>query len=247
MNSNLARALGALCWTALFALSAPSGAQAEIQGQQVGFMWQGVAGLGVTVTKAPSTPIAYDPDALGVVVARSQTGGDGKVSLSPLPPGDYVLVIDGPSLVAAMDKLAPPEKKSGGGFSLGIGGGMFGGGSSHSSSGHPGAGPVGGGSAPSHTSSSSGGGLGLGLSIPIGGNDTARETKSNPPPDIRVTVDLGALGTLSSTSCYCGGTGGARLSFTIPDRTGAAGMAAKPVDVIVSIADQASAGNLTSY
>ncbi len=85
----------------------------------------------------------------------------------PLLPGKYVLVIDGPGFVAAMDRLhpaAPEKKKSGSSFSLGFGGFSSGGGSSHRHASQEGAGPVGGGPTKgSHDNSASSGGTEAGV------------------------------------------------------------------------------------
>ena len=190
-----------------------------------------------TVTPSSSTPIILEHDPAGIV-ATAPTDGDGRVTFRNLAPGKYVLVIDGSALAASLNRLTTRKKESSGGVSFGIGGSLFGGG--HSGSGHTGAGPVGGGHG--STRSGTGGNIGIGTTIPIGGSHDSHPMA----PDIVVTVDLGPLGTFSSTSCYCQGAG-ARLSFTIPEPTGPAGMAVNAVDVVVTIADQASAGNLTSY
>jgi len=99
-------------------------------------------------------PIGIDHEPEGII-ARATTDRDGKVVFPDLAPGNYVLVIDGPGLVASMDRiLQPPPKKSGGGLSIGVGG-MFGGGGSHRSTT---GGPAGGGS---HGGTHSGGGISL--------------------------------------------------------------------------------------
>ena len=95
----------------------------------------------------------------GGPVRHVKTDENGQFVLDGLEPGDYVIDIDGPSLAAALDKLAPPPEKKSGGSSLSIGGGLFGG-SGHSHSDDHGAGP-------SHGhAGSSGGGMGLGVGIP---------------------------------------------------------------------------------
>lgn len=106
----------------------------------------------------------------GKPVRHVATDANGQIVLKDLAPGDYEVVIDGQSLIAAMDKLAPPapekeKKKSHSSFSIGIGGSVIGGGGSHEDSrGEKGAGSA-------HGGSSGGeGGVGLGVSIPVGGN-----------------------------------------------------------------------------
>jgi len=144
-----------------------------------------------------------------------------------LAPGDYEIVIDGPSLVASIDKLAPPapeKKREGSSFSLGIGG-MFGGGG-HSGSGHPGAGPVGGGG---HGGSSGGGiyfprTIGADVTIPVGGADNSG---SGDEMSLGTTIILGIGGhgdmvaggsQFSSETPYCrdAASHGIRIKFTIP-------------------------------
>lgn len=120
-----------------------------------------------TVKPISGIPVGLEGDPESIVVARGTTDDKGNFTFKGLAPGRYVLVIDGPGLVAAMDKVAPrePEKEeSHSSFSLGIGG-FMGGGSSRAS-GQDGAGPENGGSS---QRSSSGGGFGL--SIPLGGGD----------------------------------------------------------------------------
>ena len=103
------------------------------------------AAFGTEPISGTSVGLDHDPEG---IIARGATDRDGKVVFRDLAPGTYVLVIDGPSLVASMDRILPPPppKSSGGGLSIGIGG-MFGGAGSHRSAtgGTPG-GPMGGGS-----------------------------------------------------------------------------------------------------
>lgn len=169
----------------------------------------------------------------GVPVGHLQTDATGRAELKGLAPGDYEIVIDGPSLVASIDKLAPPapeKKREGSSFSLGVGG-MFGGGGGHSGSGHPGAGPVGGGGS-SH-GSSSGGGMGVGLSIPIGGSDHGSDQGGTPTiePIFSVNTDNGKGNLMGFNSgdgkgdravsielpyCRDAASHGIRIKFTIP-------------------------------
>jgi hypothetical protein len=210
------------------------------------------------------TPIGLEHDPQGII-ANGVTDNDGRVTFRDLKPGNYILTIDGPGLVTAMDKLAPapePEKKSGGSsFSLGIGGGMFGGGGSrHSSSGGgQGAGPIGGNQTPSSHggSRSSGGGVGLGMSIPIGGSSSPPERRADNGGIETVVVTAQWLssdfkpitkdrsnspGAIQFEMPYCrdGAGQGMRIGFAIPDAGGA-------VTLQLDIFDQASSGSLTSY
>src|SRR6185437_15813088 len=78
----------------------------------------------------------------GSRVASGVTDERGNVRFDNLAPGDYVIVIDGPTLAKAMDARGPSKPaRHGGGSSFSIGvGGMFGG--SHHS--HENGGPTGG-------------------------------------------------------------------------------------------------------
>jgi hypothetical protein len=125
----------------------------------------------------------------GVSVVQAQTDANGQLFFKNLAPGDYEIDIDGPSLVAAMDRLAPPAKSEGPSVGLSVGG-FLGGGSSHSSSGHEGEGH-------DHDSHSSGGGMGVGVSVPVGGGGVGMAGIINGHIQA-VTVDLGSLGKFSS-------------------------------------------------
>ena len=169
------------------------------------------------------------------------TDADGRIVFKGLTPGDYELVIDGPSLVAAINKLIPPpapeKKKSHSSFSIGIGG-LFGGGSHHTSSGSQGTGPVQGGGSQggggSRGGSSSGGGMGLGLSIPLGGGDSKPGAGSAPMVTLTATVTqsgpgsgtpTGTVSFFSVETPYCPDSAkqGMRIYFTVPKpRPGAA-------------------------
>lgn len=187
--------------------------------------------------------IGIDHDPEGIIV-KAATDRDGKVVFRDLAPGKYVLVIDGPGFVAAMDRLtAPPPKRSDSGFSIGVGG-FFGGGSGHTSStgGTPG-GPAGGGA-----HSRGGGGLGLGVSIPVGGSsDHDSDTRSLPitrvvvgPAELTpegMTEQSGDFLTVETPYCRDAALHGMRIEFSVP----------KGGDVRLEISDQASSGNLTSY
>ncbi|HXC53917.1 MAG TPA: prealbumin-like fold domain-containing protein [Rhizomicrobium sp.] len=178
----------------------------------------------------------------GNPVGRAQSDENGQLSFKDLPPGHYEIVVDGKALSAAIDNANPPPKReSSGGLSIGIGGGMFGGGG-HSSSGHEG---VDGHPDRGHGSSQSGG-VGVGFAIPLG---SGGDPGSNPPPSLRITMseilivglDKKPPEPVSVDFPYCRDGGqGARVGFTIPDGGGT-------VTMQMSIADQASAGNLTSY
>ncbi|MEI9993069.1 MAG: carboxypeptidase-like regulatory domain-containing protein [Rhizomicrobium sp.] len=110
----------------------------------------------------------------GQVVARARTDDDGQVSFKGLPAGDYLIVIDGLSLVSATERAAPtPPKKESGGVSVGIGG-LFGGGGR---SGHEG-----------HDSHGGGGGVGVGLNIPLGSGDQGSGPQDNPITAINITL-----------------------------------------------------------
>jgi len=157
------------------------------------------------------------------VVSRGVTDVNGRVDFTGLAPGNYVIQIDGSSLVAAMDKLVlpAPKNENHSSFSLGIGG-FMGGGSGHRSSGREGAGPAGHESGGSH--SSSGGGVGLGISVPIGGSDPHAGLRA--PLWVWVAMmahssgrpNAGDAGSFSTETPYCRDTAGngMRISFTVP-------------------------------
>lgn len=202
-----------------------------------------IPGVDVIVKRHPPKDLAIPP---------VTTDAKGQATFK-LAPGEYEIDIDGPTLRAAVDRIAPPKKKDRGSLSVGIGGSLFGGGSSHSSqkdSGHEGLDNQGEGSKNGHPSSnqgnsSSGGGVGVGMNIPVGGNDPG----SNPPPSLEITMHeiivtnlaTGQPEPVSVDFPYCRDGGeGPRVEFTVPDGGGT-------VTMQMSIADQASAGNLTSY
>lgn len=183
-----------------------------------------------------SVGLEHDPPRLSV--GSGVTDGNGRVTFGKLAPGKYVLVIDGLTLVKAMDRLAPSKPArhdSGPTVSLGVGG-FFGGGGSHHSSG--GAGPVGGESHSGRTGGlavdpndpsgnrvnsggSSTGGVGLGVNVPIGGGggDAQGGGIYNNAPIISMTLTVsgtpgGNAGTdvressFSSETPYCRATAG---------------------------------------
>jgi len=183
----------------------------------------------------PGIPVGLEGDPDPIAIAHGVTDGEGHISFGKLLPGKYVLIIDGPGFVAAMDRLhpaAPEKKKSGSSFSLGFGGFSSGGGSSHKSSSGGGAGPVGG--APggsSHSSStSSGGGVGMGVSVPVGGgSDSGSGGENAQVIRVRYSVSIADLtqgtynGTkFSSETPYCRDTAGQgmRMGFTVTNTGG---------------------------
>ena len=137
------------CAAAFMAMTAPA-----MSDQPIG--WYGALDLGIA-----SRFVAVE-NGNGSVIHPTLKDKNTAV-FSKLAPGHYTLVIDGPNLIAAMDKIAPPpapqKKKSSSSFSIGIGGGMSGGGGSHGDA----KGEQGGGSARGE------GGVGLGVNIPVGG------------------------------------------------------------------------------
>ena|GEM_PF-2848349 len=172
------------------------------------------------------TSVGLEGDPGDIVISRGVTDERGNVRFDNLAPGDYVIVIDGPTLAKAMDARGPskPERHGGGSsFSIGVGG-MFGG--SHHS--HEDGGPTGGerhsgrigGVAvdpndPSGDRVNSGGrstgGVGLGLNVPLGGRDTSPEPgypitainivlPSNPDA---ATIDWGDGSAVSTETAYC--------------------------------------------
>ncbi len=177
----------------------------------------------------PGIEVRLEGDPGSILISRGVTDDRGNVRFDHLAPGDYVIVIDGPTLVKAMDARAPSKPdRHGGGSSLTIGiGGTFGG--SHHS--HEDAGPTGGerhsgrigGAAvdpndPSgnrvNNGGSSTGGVGLGLNVPLGGHDT------NPEPGYPIinisvsikyprsqgaedTIDWGDGTSTSTETAYC--------------------------------------------
>lgn len=151
------------------------------------------------------------------VVSRGTTNADGQIEFDAPASGKYLIVIDGPTLAAAMDKLlvidgAPEAETKSSGPSFSVGGNLFGG--SSRSSGHEGE--------RGHSRSSSGGGVGLGISVPLGhGNDPPANQET---PDIKKPIIFGlelATGSqiISTETAYCRDTAaqGMRLGFTMPE------------------------------
>ena len=157
-----------------------------------------------------------------------RTNERGQIALTNFAPGAYELVVDGESLKTAVDKLVVPSSHKSSGPTISVGG-FFGGGSSRSSSsGHKGVTDA----AHERGSHSSGGGMGVGLSLPLGGND------DNPPASgdamTSVTISLPANGgpnardskanwdaganSLSMEAPYCHDSAaqGLRIRFTVP-------------------------------
>jgi hypothetical protein len=167
-----------------------------------------------------------------LAVHPSPSDQNGKIDLRGLEPGDYVIEIDGKSLDAALDKLAPlPKKKSGGSsFSLGFGGFSSGGGSSHRHASQEGAGPIGGGPTKgSHDNSASGGGTEAGVNVAVG------DLNGDGPPDsvVRPGNQGNQQGTVTYTVTVTGssdptgeihksGTGQVIFSSETPYRSGTA-------------------------
>jgi hypothetical protein len=190
----------------------------------------------------PGVDVIVKKDPGGATIMTVQTDGNGAVVLKGLAPGDYVIEIDGPSLVKAMDRLAPatPEKKSGSSFSIGVGGSLFGGGSHRDTKGGQGAGPVQGGHGGSHS-----GGIGLTADIPVGDGQTVEPhaiigvliaillpaVQKHPHEHADSTGDLGGYrpGTIDSLAVpvsvetpYCrdGAVQGMRIRVTVPTSIG---------------------------
>jgi len=185
----------------------------------------------------PGVDIIVKKNPGGHLVIQAQTSPTGQVQFKDLAPGDYVIEIDGPSLVAAIDKLTPPapaKKSSSSSFSLGIGG-SFGGGSSRSNEGK---GPVGGGrnsgriggvavdpNDPSgnrvNRGGSSSGGVGLGVGVPIGGgHDTGAPTVLD-GAQLQLSMGRdGGSGGFSLSQGYCRDAAGQGMSigFSVPER-----------------------------
>ena len=227
MKTNFVRAV--LVSTALLIMTTAATAE---KGFEIGGILGGLTEVNIIVKK--------NTDGTFFIIARPQTSRNGQINLGSLPPGDYEIVIDGKSLVAAMDRVAPPmpaRHDSGPSVSLGIGG-LFGSGGSHHSSG--GAGPTGGESHsgrigglavdpndPSgnlvNSGGSSTGGVGLGVNVPIGGN---HDSSPSGYPMIYINISSSAperSGLKFSTETpYCRDTAGQgmRIGFTIPERAG---------------------------
>ncbi|MEI9993071.1 MAG: hypothetical protein WDM91_00640 [Rhizomicrobium sp.] len=166
-----------------------------------------VAGIGI-----PSIPVGLDHDPEGII-AHGTTNTDGSVTFRNLAPGNYVVVVDGKSLAAALEKLLTPAKKSDRGVSIGVGG-LFGGGGGGRGT-HEGQG--------SHGSHEGGGGVGLGISIPLGGapDPKAEGTPLHLPDGTIVIVAELSIGgnTVSVQAPYCRDSAGqgTRIGFTVPD------------------------------
>ncbi|HEY4941359.1 MAG TPA: prealbumin-like fold domain-containing protein [Rhizomicrobium sp.] len=159
----------------------------------------------------------------GSVVTKMQTDDHGQITIKGLAPGDYVIEIDGPSFVAAMDRLAPPARHdSGPSVSLGIGG-MFGGGGSHHSNG--GARPIGSSNGGPHGDSAAGG---AGLVVSAGATNTSVSIP------VTLAINIGDSGKFSSTTPYCPDTAGRgmRFGFTVPKGNGAAGLSSEDPRVV---------------
>jgi hypothetical protein len=177
-----------------------------------------------TVTPIIATPVILEHDPAGIV-ATGTTDGDGNVTFRGLAPGKYVLIIDGPGFVAAMDRLAPPSEKKSGGLSVGIGGGFFGG-SSHSSSSHQGAGPAQGASHSGGSTTTSGdSGVSVNLNQMVA-RDNASGSGNGAPmitftatvtPSSPSTTPTGTVSFMSETP-YCRDVAGQgmRIGFTVP-------------------------------
>ena len=229
MKSNLVlAALKIISIVAIFSISSVAYA----------FAGEPIDGIDVKLGKNPG----------GSRVASGETDGRGNVIFRNVGPGDYEIFIDGPTLVKAMDRLAPStpaRQDSGPSVSLGIGG-MFGGGGSHHSSG--GAGPTGGESHSGRTGGlavdpndpngnrvnsggSSTGGVGLGVNVPIGGDSDATTINGN--LQIADTLQIGGgSGGFSVSQGYCRETAGQgmRLGFKISENE-----SPRPQDVTFTI------------
>jgi hypothetical protein len=178
------------------------------------------------------------------------TDGSGRARLESLAPGNYTLSLGSQSLAAAMDRLAAPARRSGGGVRPGVGGSSGGG---HISSGHRGV-------APSGTTSGTAAGE---LEVPRSGFDVREgyvavgdfngdgtpDLAARGGPVVRVVLDLGPLGRFSNTAPYRRDHAGEgiALAFTVPSRGGARARATGGTVTVAAISDQASAGNLSSY
>jgi hypothetical protein len=220
MKMNLVRAALACCALTLAATQAA--AVDTAQGKHAGYMWQGLAGINVSVSRVA-------PDGAAVAVSRESTDAKGKIVLKGLAPGDYEVDIDGPSLVAAMDTVVvvAERKAEDSPVSVSIGGGLFGGSkqSKSETNGHPG---MPGGS--SHDNPSSGGGVGASVSVPVGGGEKAANDLGNlgwtGAGSIGIEIKLGPLGGFSSQASYCrdSASHGLRIGFTVPEGGGPVSM-----------------------
>ena len=169
----------------------------------------------------------------GERVATGVTTDGGKVMFGKLAPGNYVLVIDGPTLIRAMDRLAAPapaKHDSGPSVSLSVGG-LFGGGGSHHS--HEGGGPAGGASHsgriggigvdpsdPSGNTRTSGSGMTAGLNVAVGdvNGDGTPDSVVRPGDQIdRITFTLVVTGSPGgSVSSRAPDAGGSTFSSETP-------------------------------
>ncbi len=163
----------------------------------------------------------------GGTVLSAATDSKGYIAVDSLRPGRYEIFVDGPSLMAAVDKIAPPPKKSSG-LNVGIGGGFFGG-SSHSSSSHQGAGPAQGTSHPSGTTTNSGdSGVSVNLNQMVARDSDSGSANGNVPMiTFTATVNPSSPGSSAPTGTvsflsetpYCRDTAlqGMRIGFTVPE------------------------------
>lgn len=234
MKTNFVRAALACAVLALSATAAIAEPGKPIEGTDVG--------------------LDHKPDPPGGRVANGVTDNEGNVRFGKLAPGEYVLVIDGPTLVRAMDRLAlPVPAKHDSGPSVGLSvGGLFGGGGSHHSD-HQGAGPTQG----SHGGTHSGGGIGLGVALGDVNGDGTPDSVVRPGDQIdriaftlvvtaspggSVTASLSGSAssrapdargsTFSSETPYCRQTAGQgmHIGFTVPEGA--------PANVEMSIFDR---------
>jgi len=203
--------------------------------------------LSTTVAMATNEPIPGVDIIIypaGGTVMHTQSDANGALTLRGLAPGDYVIEIDGPSLVAAMDKLAPaaPEKKkSGSSFSLGFGGFSSGGGSHHSNEGGErqsnriggltvdpsdpsGNTMANGGTSHGNSHSSSGGGMTAGIAVgDLNGDGNPDRADVNGNLQIaEFSVRMGESGGFSVSQTYCrkSASHGMRFGFTVPPGAG---------------------------
>ena len=64
--------------------------------------------LTLSTTAAMADPVPGVNVWVGPIILEKQTDANGQITLKNLAPGNYVIKIDGKSLVAAMDRFAPP-------------------------------------------------------------------------------------------------------------------------------------------
>jgi hypothetical protein len=193
-----------------------------------------IPGVDVIVKRHPPKDLAIPP---------VTTDAKGQATFK-LAPGEYEIDIDGKTLAAALagttDKFQQRDKTSSS-PSVGLSvGGLFGGSShsSHKGSGHEGLdnGHPDSGRDTSHSS----GGVGFGLGIPVGGGDKGAHPPGNPITAINISLPDAPNIEIEAPYCPDSASQGAHIQFTVPDGGGT-------VTLQMSIADQASAGNLTSY